>query len=349
MEPSWRVRRERAIASRMRHSACLGAALGLTLALTVHCSASSRDEGASPSGAAAGNDASPPTATPAPAFGDAAPTADSGPTAACTEDIDVVLVLDVSSSMGFVLDKLEAEMGKVVTASNALKSGAHFGLVLFVDNVLVDTTGDQSGGKVHTGSATLATGFRGAKATYTANNRNPGDGPGGPTTQNPICEENALDALHDAATEFPWRSNAARVVIIVTDDTFLERPDNYGDRDHDGKTDKTSYPREGHYPARFMFDETVTELKKNAIRVFSFTRLAAPSFLDLTACGTGRRHSSGDSVTYGWTKPYDGKAPIPTATGGKNFDLDAVRGGSVSLADTINEVVLESHCAGPPK
>jgi hypothetical protein len=30
-------------------------------------------------------------------------------------------------------------------------------------------------------------------------------------------------------------------------------------------------------------------------------------------------------------------------------DLDAVRNGGLSLGDTINEVVLESHCAGPPK
>ncbi len=268
---------------------------------------------------------------------------------ACTEDIDVVLALDVSSSMGFVLDKLDAEFQKVVTKSNALKAGAHFGLLLFVDNVKVDATGDQSGGKVHTGAATLAAAFRDAKKTYTIPNRNPGDGPSGPETQNPICEENSLDALHDAATEFPWRTNAARVVIIVTDDTFLERADNYGDRDGDGKTDKTNYPREGNYPARFTFDETVAKLKAEQIRVFSFTKLTPPGFFDLGACGTGRRHASSDCITFGWSKPYDGKSPIPTTTGGKNFDLDAVRDGKLSLADTINEVVLESHCAGPPK
>lgn len=74
-----------------------------------------------------------------------------------------------------------------------------------------------------------------------------------------------------------------------------------------------------------------------------------PHLLDLTRCGTGRRHPSDDSVTYGWSKPYDGKAPIPDQTGGKNFDLDAVRDGKLSLAATINEVVLQSHCAGPPK
>lgn len=317
------------------------------LAGFVHCSGAEPREGYADSRDVTtdrGSTAPAPTA----GFGDAAAPGD-GSTTACTEDVDVVLVLDVSSSMGFVLDKLDAEIDKVVAASNALKAGAHFGLVLFVDNVKVVDTGDVAGGKVHTKADTLRAAFTNAKATYTTPNRNPGDGPSGPTTQNPICEEDALDALHDTATVFPWRTNAARVAIVVTDDTFLEKSDNYGDRDGDGKTDKTSYPREGDYPARFTLDETITALKAQAVRVFSFSKLTAPSFLDLTKCGTGRRHPSDEAVTYGWSKPYAGKAPIPDQTGGKNFDLDAIRDGKLSLATTINEVVLQSHCAGPPK
>jgi hypothetical protein len=316
----------------------------------LNCGSDSRSfEGGHPAAATPGDDGGG-SASPSPSpgsFVDAA-TGDTGP-AVCTEDIDVVLVLDVSSSMDFVLDKLDAEIAKVVTASNKLKNGAHFGLVLFVDNVAIDTTGSESGGKVHTTANTLQAAFQYAKQTYTFPNRNPGDGPSGPDTQNPICEEDSLDALHDAATDFPWRQNAAHIVIVVTDDTFLESTDNYGDRDGDGKEDKTNFPREGNYPARFTLDETVSELKKDEIRVFSFTKLKPPGLFDFTKCGTGRRHSTDDCVTYGWTKPYNGKTPIPVSTGGKNFDLDAVRSGTVSLADTINEVVLESHCAGPPK
>ncbi len=261
----------------------------------------------------------------------------------CTEDIDVVLVLDVSSTMNFVLSKLESEIDKVVTASNALKAGAHFGLVVYADNGALSTTGDQSGGKVHTAAATLKSAFAYARTTYTAVDRNPGDGPTGPTTQNPLCEENALDALHMAATDFPWRSNAARVVIMATDDTFIEKPDNYGDADHDGKFDKIFPFKEGDYPARFTLDETVAALTDAKIRVFSFSALK-PS-----GCGTGRRHTEADAFMWGWSKPYEGKPPIPEATGGKDFDLGAVKSGTVSLAATINEVVLQSHCAGPPK
>ena len=330
----------------MRRAPCFIAAAAL-LAGVLHCgSATERDRFEDPASAAptGGNPEQPPPG----AFGDASvsPDAMNGP---CTEDVDVVLVLDVSSSMGFVLDKLDAEIDKVVTASNALKAGAHFGLVLFVDNVKLVDTGDLEAGKVHTKAATLRTAFTHAKATYTNPNRNPGDGPTGPTTQNPICEEDALDALNDAATAFPWRPTAARVAIVVTDDTFLEKPDNYGDRDGDGKTDKTSYPREGNYPARFTLDETVKALKTQGVRVFSFSKLKPPGAFDLTRCGTGRRHSTDDAVTFGWSKPYAGKSPIPDQTGGKNFDLDDVRDGKLSLATTINEVVLQSHCAGPPK
>lgn len=322
-------------------------ALGLTSLLVLHCGSSSREgfDGApEPADTSASPTTPPPSSSP---FATDAGVASAPDASACTEDIDVVLALDVSSSMAFVLDKLDGEIDKVVTASNALKAGAHFGLVTFVDNTLLDATGDAEGGKVHTGARTLRTAFANAKKVYTEPNRNPGDGPNGPTMQNPICEEDALDALHDAAAIFPWRASAARIVIVVTDDTFLEKPDNYGDRDGDGKTNRTDFPREGDYPAHFTVDETVAALKDAKARVFSFTRVKAPGLLDVS-CGTGRRHSSNASVTYGWSKPYAGKAPIPVATGGKNFDLDEVRTGTRSLADTINEVVLETHCAGAP-
>jgi hypothetical protein len=281
------------------------------------------------------------------AFGEAGALPSDAGDGVCNEDIDVVLVLDVSSSMGFVLDKLGAEFDKVVAASNKLKDGARFGLVVYVDNAALSTTGDLEGGKVHSKASSLKQAFEYDKSTYTNPNRNPGDGPTGPTTQNPICEENALDALHVAATDFPWRPSAARVVILATDDTFIENPDNYGDRDGDGKTDKTSYPREGNYPAKYSFDETIAALRSANIRVFSFTPLKPPGLFE--GCGTGRRTTESEPFRLGWSKPWKGKAPIPEQTGGKNFDLGEVKGGKLSLATTINEVVLESHCAGPPK
>lgn len=269
------------------------------------------------------------------------PTVDAGP---CNDVVDVVFVLDTSSSMGFILQQLEQQIADVVTASNALAPDAHFGLIVFQDNHKLDPTGPLSGGTIHTAAATLQAAFANYRTNYTNNNRNPGDGITGPTTQNPICEENSLDALYAAAAEFPWRPNATRVVIAVTDDTFLEKPDNYGDRDGDGLTNKTDFPKEGNYPAARDMAETVTALKNAKVRVFSFSRITQPSILD--RCGTGRR-LPWSAITDGWSTPYKGAAPIPMQTDGANYDLDQVKAGTLSLKATINQVVLDSYCDPP--
>lgn len=294
--------------------------LGLPLVLLAACGPTSRGN-APDAGAGSGSN-----------------TADAGQ---CEEVIDVVFVLDTSSSMDFVLTKLEQQIAQVVTASNMVAADAHFGLIVFQDNHFLDNTGPLQNGVVHTSATSLQTAFRFYKDNYTANNRNPGDGLSGLTTQNPICEENSLDALYAAASEFPWRANATRVVIVATDDTFLERPDNYGDRDGDGLTNKTDYPREGNYPAARTMSETVTALQDARVRVFSFSRLTQPNILE--RCGTGRRMPWA-AITDGWTTPYKGQPAIPVQTDGGNYDLDKVKTGALSLAETINEVVLDSHC-----
>jgi len=267
-----------------------------------------------------------------------------GDGAVCEDVIDVVFVLDTSSSMGFVLEQLEAQIAQVVTASNQLAPDSHFGLIVFQDNIWLDTTGPMANGNVHVSAATLQAAFRNYRLNYTANDRNPGDGPTGPTTQNPICEENSLDALYAAAADFPWRPNATRVVILATDDTFLEWPDNYGDRDADGDTTSTDFPREGNYPAARTFEETVATLRAARARVFAFNRLVPPSIL--FRCGTGRRYGW-EHITDGWTSPYAANAPFPDQTDGGAFDLALVENNQLSLAATINEVVLDSFCHPP--
>ncbi len=271
--------------------------------------------------------------------------ASGGDSEVCTDSVDVVFVLDVSSSMGFVLDKLTSEIGKVVTAANELSPESHFGLIAFVDNHALDASGVLEGGKVHTEASTLQKAFQHYKSVYTDHNRNPGDGPSGPDTQNPVCEENSLDAVYAAAKDFPWRATATRVVIVVTDDTFLERPDNYGDRDGDGDWDLTNFPKEGDYPAAWTLTETIEALKASRVRVFSFTRLKPPAMPALY-CGTPRR-LPWEAMPWGWSQPYNGTPPIPQATDGENFDVEKVKAGSLSLTDTINKVVVESYCRPP--
>lgn len=248
--------------------------------------------------------------------------------------------------MSFVLDDLGNDIDGVVSAANTLATDAHFGLVAFVDNEVLDTTGPLESGKVHLAGDTLKQAFSYYETNFTEPNRNPGDGLSGPTTQNPICEENAVDGLFAAASAFPWRPNATRVIIVATDDTFLDTPDNYGDKDHDGDWNDSSYPKEGNYPAKNSLSSTVDLLKQQQIRVFSFTRLTPPGDFDFNRCGTGRR-LSWDKVSAGWSAPYNGAAPIPEATQGKNFDIEQVRSGALSLSETIKTVVVDSYCNPP--
>jgi hypothetical protein len=264
----------------------------------------------------------------------------------CTDVVDVLFVLDVSSSMTFVLDALEAEIATVVDAANALAPDAHFGLIAFADNHLLVTGGPLQGGVVHVAAGTLQSAFASVEATYTTYNRNPGDGPSGPTTQNPICEENANDALYAAAAEFPWRDDATRVIIAVTDDTFLDRPDNYGDRDGDGDTTSTDFPSEGDYPALRTMAETVEALVAARARVFSVTLLAPPPLPELTQCGTPRRYEW-PAISDGWSTPRGADGTFAARTDGQNFDLARVAAGELSLSETINQVVVDSHCNPP--
>jgi hypothetical protein len=271
---------------------------------------------------------------------DPGPFVDAGP---CLDVVDVVFAIDTSSSMSFVLDTLADQIDDVVVAANRLAPDAHFGLIPFQDNHVIDARGP-GGSVVHTAASTLTAAFRHYRFTYSGSDRNPGDGPGGRVRQNPVCEENSLDALHAAALEYPWRDGATRVVILATDDTFLERGDNYGDRDNDGDTTSTDSPREGDYPARWTYAETVQALQAARVRVFSFSRLTPPS--PFVRCDTGRRHPWED-VSDGWSTPYGGAEPLPAATDGRNFDIAAVEAGSLSLTATINEVVSGSYCDPP--
>lgn len=119
---------------------------------------------------------------------DATPTGDAAVTVTdagkCEEVIDLVFVLDTSSSMDFVLTKLQQQIAQVVDASNMLAADAHFGLIVFQDNHFLDNTGPLANGVVHTSAASLQSAFAYYRDNYTAYNRNPGDGLSGPTTQN---------------------------------------------------------------------------------------------------------------------------------------------------------------------
>jgi hypothetical protein len=129
--------------------------------------------------------------------------------------------------------------------------------------------------------------------------------------------ENTLDGLHAAADQFEWRDAelALRVVIHATDDTFREHPASFSSG----------------IPAAHTYAETVARLQQEQIRVGTFAaHLGGPS-------GT-------ENVEAGFFADYASQSPIPAATSGGVFDIDAVFDSTISLTEAINTFVLEELC-----
>ncbi len=222
----------------------------------------------------------------------------------CYDKIDVCFVLDVSTSMGFVLDDLTQEIAKVWQAASAIDNDPSFGLVVFVDDAAAQNNG-QPFGTVQQ----IQQSFTAVKQ-YTSSELEPGGGPG----TNVDCPENSLDALVLAAETFPWRDGAVRIVIHATDDTFKERP---------AKLSQVS--------VQHTYPETLQALTSRELRVASF------------AAHQGTCTGSGDTEA-GFFASYGGQPSIPVATGGHVFDIRQVAQGNLSLADAINGVILDEYC-----
>lgn len=225
--------------------------------------------------------------------------------AACDEDVDIVFVMDVSTSMGPFLNTLADEILIVDQALAALElpNPPHYGLVVFVDDIAL-----LGGGAPYPDVGTLQDDFR-MWSSFTSSNQQVAGG-----NLNTTWPENSLDALYAAAAGFQWRENAARLVIHTTDDTFWEGP-----ATQNGVQIQHDYP------------STVDALQNGEIRVFSF------------AAQIGGQCECED-VTPGWSSPHLGMPPIPEATDGDVFDIDLVLAGQVSLADAINGAVETSMC-----
>jgi hypothetical protein len=223
----------------------------------------------------------------------------------CEEDVDIVFVMDVSTSMGPFLSTLADEILVVdqALASLGLPNPPHYGLVVFVDDVAL-----LGGGAPYPDVQTLQADFQ-MWSTFTASNQQVGGG-----NQNTTWPENSLDGLHAAAAGFQWRQDAARIVIHTTDDTFWEGPST-----QNGVMIQHDYAG------------TVDALQSREIRVFSFTAQIG----GMCEC---------EDVTPGWSAPYLGMPPVFEATDGGVFDIDLVLAGQVSLADAINDAVETSMC-----
>jgi hypothetical protein len=236
----------------------------------------------------------------------------SGGALSCTQDIDIVFVMDVSTSMGAFLTKLAEEIAVVDAKVKELapQGMPHYGLVVFVDDTMF-----ANNAQPYTDVIALQQEFQ-QWATFTASNSQVSGG-----GYNTTFPENSIDALYDAATKFAWRpvDETLRIVIHTTDDTFWEGPST-----QDGVAILHDYK------------STVAALQQGQIRAFSFaSELGGPT--------------ETTDVSAGWFGAYLGEKSIPESTGGGVFELNQVISGQISLSASINQSVIESLCEPYPR
>lgn len=230
---------------------------------------------------------------------------------ACSQAIDIVFSMDVSTSMGPFLNKLADEIENVDKAVKGLNLTAqpHYGLVVFVDDTLFANSSQP-----YADVLTLKTDFK-SWASFTSSNNQTSGG-----NQNTTWPENSLDSLYRAAKEFAWRpkESTLRIVIHTTDDTFVQGPTTWN-----GVQILHNYP------------ETVKALQDQQVRVFGFASKLGGPF-------------ESDDVSQGWFSTVAGSPTIPDATGGGVFQLDDVMSGSVSLSAAIPAAVKDTYCKPYP-
>ncbi len=229
----------------------------------------------------------------------------------CNEDVDIVFVMDVSTTMGPFLDKLEQEINAVDTALNALNlpSPPQYGLVVFVDDVLISNAGAP-----YTDVNQLRMDFE-MWNNFTASNQQVQGG-----GSNSTWPENSLDALYIGASTFQWRpaETTLRLIIHTTDDTFW-----------DGPTTGNGVAIQHGYA------DTVSRLQLEQIRVFTFAALIGGS------CNC-------EDVSPGWSAPYMGMNAIPESTGGGWWNIDEVLANQISLSASIDQAVDDTMCVPYP-
>ena len=240
---------------------------------------------------------------------DAGPPADTG---ICSEPLDVVFSIDVSTSMAGELSAVREGMASIWSTAHALSSNVQFSLVVFVDDALVVNacapfaTQEDLAAQLETWRM------------FCASNQSPVS-----HRQNLDCPENSLDALVLAATTCPFRDGSTRILVHVTDDTFAERPG------------VLSGEWGGGVFVEHTYAETAEALVLHQVRVGAF---AIPGVGE--DCGAGR---SAD-VGRGFHAPFGDAASLPMATGGRVWDLREVRAGRLHMEDAINEMLRAEYC-----
>jgi hypothetical protein len=229
----------------------------------------------------------------------------------CVQDMDILFVIDVSTSMTFVLDTLSAGIVEVwnyaLTFSDDPSYDPHFGLVVFVDDVLFTNNAQPYA------TAELIRSEFDTWRAFTSSNGEPGGSPG----MNNDCPENSIDALFAGATQFGWRDGALHIIIFATDDTFVERPGTLGS---------------GPVYVQHTCNEVLSEVLAREIRVSAF------------AAHVGVCWDSNNGEPGFFAPCNDGSPPLPDATGSNAYDIQQVASGTINLTEAIKGILLDEYC-----
>ncbi|MEZ4382557.1 MAG: hypothetical protein R3A79_14565 [Nannocystaceae bacterium] len=225
------------------------------------------------------------------------------------ENVDVVFVVDVSTTMGFMVDRVERGIVEIDATLRGLGKDPQYGLVVFVDDVELTNAGAAFGSV-----AELQAELRRWRA-FTSSNRQILS-----SSANVDWPENSLDALYVAAADFAWRPAAttARLVVHATDDDFGEAP-----RTQSGQIVERTYK------------ETLDMLRAQEVRMSTF------------AAKLGGECECLD-VTRGLLAPYGALPSLPDATGGAAFDIDEVAADRLSLAAAVQATLSDAVCRSYP-
>jgi len=223
--------------------------------------------------------------------------------------LDVVFAVDVSTTMTFMLERIEKQIAKVDAEARAQGLDTRYGLVVFVDDIKLGNAG-QPYADLPALQAELAT-WR----AFTAGNRQINS-----PDLNLDWPENTLDAVHAAATGFAWRpaDTTLRMIIHATDDDFGEAP-----AIQSGQTVKHSYA------------DTIAALRHAEVRMFSF------------AAKIGGQCECLD-VRPGLYTRFHGRPSLPDATGGAVFDIDDVASGKLGFAAAVGGAIKAGVCTRYP-
>ena len=225
----------------------------------------------------------------------------------CFSQLDIVFVMDVSTTMKEMLGTLENEIGQVweFTDKN-FKGETQFGLTVFVDDVTVTNEG-----KTFASVEAIKTEFN-KWYNFTSTNKQTQS-----TVANGDWPENSLDGLALTAKGFEWRDaeQTLRLVILATDDTFFESPAKFS----------------SNIAVQHTYDETVTLLVDGKMRVGAF------------AAKKGGFTGNTD-VQPGFFTDYNGKPSIPVATGGEVYLIDDVNAGTLHIYEAVNSFIENTMC-----